>query len=122
MGKASLTIIGFKTARPTIDHEPGGWGWSAIGFLLMVFVAAMTLLWPYSWTFRRSAKDILRNYIEHDEPAALTAMQRDLALHLESNFEQNETKLNRLLMVFQVGAVMLALEVVMWLMELRGRR
>ena len=90
--------------------------------LLVVFAATIALLWPYSWKFRRSAKDILREYIEHDEPLELPAIQRDLALHLEANFKKNEEKLNRLLKVFQLGAVMLALEVVAWLMELRGRQ
>lgn len=121
LSAASISTA-FLGGQALADHEPGGWEWLAIVFLVVLFAAAITLLWPYTWVFRRSAKEMLRDYVEHERPLELAAMQRDLALHLESNFEKNEAKLNKLLTVFQVGAVMLALEVVAWLLELRGRR
>lgn len=111
----------FLGAEALANRTPGRWGWLAMVSFVAVFAAAIIVMWPYEWTFRRSPKAILSDYIEHDDALEMSAIQRDLAIHLEGHFERNERKLNRLLRVFEAGCGVLAVEVVAWLIELRRR-
>lgn len=121
LSAASISTA-FLGAQALADRSPGRWGWLAMVSFVAVVGASIAIMWPYEWTFRRSAKATLRDYIEHDQPLAMPAIQRDLALHLEDHYERNERKLNRLLRVFEAGCAVLALEVVAWLVELTRRR
>ncbi len=120
LSAASISTA-FLGASALKDRTPGRWGWIAIGSFVLVVVASILILNPYQWTFRRSPRAILGDYVDHEEPVDLVPMQRALAEHLEDNFKDNEVKLNRLYRVFQGGCGCLALEVVAWLIELQRR-
>lgn len=109
----------FLGAQALENGTPGRWAWLAMVAFVAVFGAAIIIMWPYEWIFRRSPKAILTDYVDHQEPLAVSAIQRDLAIHLEGHFESNERKLDKLLRVFEAGCGMLALEVVAWLVELQ---
>lgn len=94
------------------------WVWVAIALFVLTFVSAIVLLWPYSWVFRRSAKAILRDYVEGENPTDFIEMQRQLACYLEDNYEDNERRLKALFFVFQSACIVLSLEIVAWLIEL----
>lgn len=120
LSAASISTA-FLGAQALANRTPGRWGWLAMVSFVAVVGASIAIMWPYEWIFRRSPKALLSDYIEHDQPLALAAIHRDLAIHLEDHYERNQRKLNRLLRVFEVGCAVLALEVVAWLIELRRR-
>ncbi len=120
LSAASISTA-FLGAQALANRTPGQWGLLAMVSFVAVVGVSIAIMWPYEWIFRRSPKAILREYIDHNEPLVMPAIQRDLALHLEDHYDRNERKLNRLLRVFEAGCAVLALEVVAWLVELRRR-
>jgi hypothetical protein len=80
LSAASLSTA-FLGAQALKGSSIGGAAWSAIGSLSIIFAASLWILWPRSWVFHRSAREMLRQYVDHDQPFSLAHMQRDLSLH-----------------------------------------
>jgi hypothetical protein len=96
-------------------------GWEIAGIASFVALAALTVavLMPWhGWTFRLGARNLIRDYTEGPNPATADEMQRDLALHLDNHYERNEARMERLFWAFRIAAVLLAFEVVAWLIDL----
>lgn len=94
----------------------------AVGAFIGLALTVIAILWPwpkrFGWKFRLSARALIADYVESNNPASLEEMQRELALHLERHYDANERKLKVLFVLFQVGATLLGVEVVAWLIDL----
>jgi hypothetical protein len=92
--------------------------WVAIGAFIGVVIACMVILWPRrrAWPFGMSGTVIVEGYADKD--ASLGATQRALVGFLECNRVTIETKLDTLYRVFTVGAALLGVEVLCWLIDL----
>jgi hypothetical protein len=96
-------------------------GWEIAGIAAFIALAAMTIavLLPWSgWTFRLGARNLVRDYADGPDAATADEMQRDLALHLDGHYDRNEARMERLFWAFRIAAVLLAFEVVAWLIDL----
>jgi hypothetical protein len=99
----------------------GGFGWAAVGLFIAVVGLCLAILWPtQEWKFRPNARKLVRDYLDADPPASLAEMQRDLALHMENWSDKNIQKLRRLFLYFQAAALLLGVEVVVWMADLWG--
>jgi hypothetical protein len=100
-------------------------GGVAIGcFVLLGFVALM-VLWPRrDWEFSLAPDQYIATYLEPAEgdPLALHLIERDLALHMGRSAELNRRQLRTLTGVFRVGAVLLVVEVLAWVVALVVQR
>ena len=104
------------------DQKPTGWSWVAVGAFVAVGLLTIWILLPRrGWTFRMSARKLIREYVEGDKPADLPEMYRDLALHLENHFEANQKRLGQLFLRLRVASGILVGEIVLWLFVLAGR-
>jgi hypothetical protein len=95
--------------------------WELAGILSFIALAALTIavLLPWGgWTFRLGARNLIRDYADGPDAATPDEMQRDLALHLDSHYERNESKMEKLFWASRIGALLLAVEVVAWLVDL----
>ena len=92
--------------------------WVAIMAFIGVGIACMYILAPRwrAWPFGISAAKIVEGYANRD--ASLTATQRALVKYLERNRITVEAKLEGLHWIFMAGVVLLAVEVVCWLIDL----
>jgi hypothetical protein len=100
-------------------ERPRGLAWIPVLLFILVGVLAILILLPRrGWIFRLGARELIRDYVEADPPAALPEMQRDLALHLERHYQGNERRLRRLFWLFQAASALLVGEVVVWLLVL----
>jgi hypothetical protein len=62
------------------DQRPTGWSWVAVGAFVAVGLLTIWILLPRrGWTFRLSARKLIKEYVECDNPAELPEMYRDLA-------------------------------------------
>lgn len=112
----ATSFLGGLALQDTAVH---GLGWVAVGAFVGMALCSILILWPrWGWVFRLSADDLVRDWV--DERGTMDAMHRDLALYLERHYQANESKLGRLLILFQVAAVLLVVEVVAWLFVLGG--
>ena len=90
----------------------------AIAAFIGVVIACMYILWPRkkAWPFSVRSTVIVEDYANRD--ASLGATQRALVRYLDRNREIVEDKLETLYRVFTLGASLLGVEVLCWLIDL----
>lgn len=119
---AASIATSFLSGLAIRGHRLNAWGWSATLAFVGVGVLCLMILWPTRrWTFRMNAKKVIRDYIDGDPPAPLAEMHRDLALHMENWSQANSRKMRWLFYYFQAASLLLGLDVVLWIGNLRRR-
>lgn len=99
--------------------EPAAW--VAIGCFAWLGFAVLLVLWPRrDWEFSLAPDQFIATYLKpmDGEPLALHLIERDLALHMGRSAELNRRQLRILMTVFRVGAILLVVEVLAWVMAL----
>jgi hypothetical protein len=120
LGVASISTS-FLGGLALQDQKPIGSSWAAIAAFVAVGILTIWILLPrQGWTFRMSARSLIRDYVEAEQPADLSEMYRDLSLHLENHFEENQTRLDRLFWLLRLASILLVVEIVVWLFVLGG--
>lgn len=92
--------------------------WLAAGLFIAFGVRVGLLLWPQTWAFASNARQMVGQYIESDEPYALPAIHRELALHMQSSFLRNKGQLDERSKGLQHAGVLLLVETLGWVLEL----
>ncbi len=101
---------------------PAGLAWLAMGLFLAAAAAVAYILKPRDqWHFRSRPSVIIRSYVEDEPSAPLWAMHKQLAEHLEVDFDANEQNMKPLFRALQLANLALATEVVVWLVVLVRR-
>ena len=99
----------------------GGWDWVAISLLLIIGALTVALLWPYyNLTFRFDPEELLDTYVDTEQPAAMSDMQRQLALRIKADWRRNGRIVRRLRELFQVALVILLAEILAWMLSVAG--
>jgi len=101
--------------------------WESFGFAGFVAVLAISvwIIKPKSeaWTFRLDAKWILRDADEKSRESRSDVAQlqkRDLAEYMEVYYEENQTRIDKLVMLLQVSVILLVLEAAGFMFDLTG--
>jgi hypothetical protein len=118
---AAAITTSFFGGQAISDHRIHVAGWFAIGCFLGLSVAVIAILWPrHDWEFTLSPSRLIATYIEPGEepPVALAGIWRDLALHMGVSLARNRTQLRWVFIAFRIGAVLLAGEVIAWVIAL----
>ena len=93
----------------------------AIGCFVLLGFAVLLVLWPRrDWEFSLAPDQFIATYLEpgEGEPLALYLIERDLALHMGRSADLNRQQLRTLMTVFRVGAILLVIEVLAWVVAL----
>jgi hypothetical protein len=118
---ASL-VSSFLGSIAVQEGRPDVWSWLAIGlFLVAVGCVLYILRSRRDWYFRTAPSVIIGSYVEDDPPAPLWAMHKQLAEHLETDFNANQENMKPLFRALDVASLALAAEVVVWLAVLLQR-
>jgi hypothetical protein len=97
---------------------------STIGLAVAAFVAAalltIVILWPFSFRFSLSARDILAIVDARATTAPVTPEEahRELALRLEFNYDHNSPRIQALIWCFRGAILCLVMEVGAWIAAL----
>jgi hypothetical protein len=86
--------------------------------LFLLAVCVWIVLPTRGWSFVNSAAVLLASYVEADRPVALDEMRRSLALYMEQHWDRNQDLVNRRLTGLQVAAILLAVSIACWLVDL----
>ena len=70
------------------DRPRGLLAWLGVGSFVGLVALTLVMLLPFKWVFSLAARRIIGDYIEA-EPADLATTLRELALHLDNDFERN---------------------------------
>ena len=123
-GRAATLIFAASFASSLLGARAlgdgvGGWDWIALGLLVAIGALSVFLLWPYyNLSFRFDPPDLLARYVDVAEPPTMTAVHRELALRIDSDWHQNGRIVRRLREALQLALILLLLEIVAWLVSI----
>jgi hypothetical protein len=104
------------------DGDFSAWSWVAVGLFGGVAALTLVILWPWKdWEFVAGPRRLIATYVETDDPLPLHRIHRDLALHMEDSYDENEQRLEVLLLAFRGASLFLAAEVVAWVVDIATR-
>lgn len=92
--------------------------WLAMTSFGGVALASLAVLWPHEWEFTTNPQDVIRTYIETEEPAPIEEIHRDLSLHMRQSYLTNLRGREQLAIFFQIASGLLAAEVVLWIVAI----
>ena len=99
----------------------GPFGWAAIVAFVGSALSISLVLVPRTWVFHVGAQELLSDYLETAPAADINEILRSLAFYRDRRFRTNVRRLARLLTSLRAGSVLLAIEVLMWLLDFAWR-
>ncbi|MDP2291580.1 MAG: hypothetical protein Q8M22_10355 [Actinomycetota bacterium] len=85
-----------------------------VGFVTVVG-ATLVVLWPYSWTFHCGPKAMAAGYIE--QGYSIDDMLRDHSEELETFYDKNDLRLQKMYKALQLAVMGLGLEVLFLMLD-----
>jgi hypothetical protein len=122
---AAAITTSFFGGQTLAKHSISASAWIAIACFVLLGFAVLLVLWPRrDWEFSFAPDQFIATYLEPADgnPLALHLIERDLALHMGRSAELNRRQLRTLMGVFRVGAVLLVMEVLAWVVALLVQR
>ena len=93
--------------------------WIGVGLLFLVGALIVFMLWPYyNFTFRFDPGELLRSFVDRDEPATMDEMHRTLALRIKTDMANNWRIIQRIRVALQLSLIVLLLEILAWLVSI----
>ena len=79
---------------------------------------SLAILWPRKWEFTANPLGVIESYTESAESVRPEELHRDLSLDMQGSYLENRKGLKKLVVFFQVANVLLAVEVVLWIIAI----
>jgi hypothetical protein len=122
---AAAITTSFFGGQTLVKHSISPAAWIAIACFVLLGFSVLLVLWPRrDWEFSLAPDQFIATYLEpvEGEPLALHLVERDLALHMGRSAEQNRRQLRMLMGIFRIGAALLVVEVLAWVVALVVQR
>jgi hypothetical protein len=92
--------------------------WVAIAAFVGVAAAVLAILSPRrDWEFALHPALLIGDYVERTPPAPVP-LQRELALSIGVSITRNQRALDRMMTTFNIGSVLLAIEILAWVVSI----
>jgi hypothetical protein len=105
--------------QAALERGTTAFTWTAIGLFVVLGGAVIAILWPRNdWEYAVRPELLIANYVEHPEPLTISAIHRDLALHMDHSYLRNRGQLLRLVWLFRFASILLIVEVLAWVGDL----
>jgi hypothetical protein len=115
---AAAITSSFLGAQALRGGDFGLFAWLALAGFVSVAAASLTVLWPRAWEVSTSSRGVITTYVESAEPAPIEDLHQELSLHMHSSYLTNRRDLAKLVVLLQVASVLLAVEVVLWIIAI----
>lgn len=83
-----------------------------------VVASALAILWPREWRFALGATVLLEDWVDQERQGGVVAMRRFVAERIDQNWLANKKKLDSMFALFEVAAVALGAEVILWTIKI----
>jgi hypothetical protein len=93
-------------------------GWFAVAAFIVSGSLTILVLFPIDVTFSSGVRDVFA--LSNDAAEAGGSAEQHLALHLGAQYDENMPHIARWQRLFRAGAVVLLIEVLLWMIELGG--
>lgn len=115
---AAAVTTSFLGAQALGGRDPNLAVWFAMAGFAGVAGVSLAILWPHRWELTADPNDLIKTYIDADEPAQSGQLHRDLSLHMRRSYLKNRSGLRRLAFLFQFASGLLTLEVILWIIAI----
>jgi hypothetical protein len=116
---AAAIATSFLGGQALADRGFTAWSWVAVALFAAVGASALFILWPRKdWEFVAGPRRLLATYVETNQPLPLEQIRRDVALHMENSYDENAERLQMLIIGLRWGSVLLAGEVIAWVVAI----
>ena len=120
LSAAAITSSLFAT-QVQRKGSPGCLTWDALAAFIVVAIASLAVLWPWhGWRFSNNVQKLLSVWVD-EEDASPDVMRREVAEFNQGAYTDNQALLGKLYTAFQVASAALAIEVVLWMIDLGTR-
>lgn len=117
---ASSIVTGFIGNFQAVA-SPGLAFWLALAAYGGVVLLAVVILWPArGWRLGPDTKRVLEDYLDRDDFASQPELHRALAIHMDGWYARNQRRLDLRLRLFVAASILLLVEVVALVVEVRG--
>jgi hypothetical protein len=117
LSTAAITTS-FLGAQALGVGDPGPFAWLALADFAGVAAASLAILWPRKWQIATNSRDVIETYIESAEPVSTEDLYRELSLHMRGGWVENRKGEAKLIVFFQAGSVLLAVELALWIIAI----
>ena len=118
---AAAITTSFLGAQALSDGGPSVITWLALASFVSLAIAALAILWPHRLEFTASPANVIKSYIETEEPLSVAEIQRDLSLHMHSSYAENLAHQQQLASRFRLAGLLLTVEVILWIVDLASK-
>jgi len=115
---AGAVTTSFLGAQALASGSSNPFSWLALISFVAVAATSLAVLWPRNWDAAANPRDVIKGYIESPEPVSIEELHRELALYMRGSYLDNREGLRRLIVLFQVASVLLAVEVSLWIITI----
>jgi hypothetical protein len=92
--------------------------WIAIAAFVGLAAAVLKILWPRrDWEFAIHPALLIGDYVERTPPTP-APLRRELALSMGASVTRNRRALDRMMTTFNIGSVLLAIEILAWVVSI----
>jgi len=115
---AAAVTTSFLGAQALQGGSSSLFSWLALMSFLGASAASLAILWPRRWEVTVSPQDVIVTYIESTERASVEDLHRELSLHMHDSYLDNLEDQEKLVVFLQIASVLLAVEVVLWIIAI----
>lgn len=112
---AAAVTTSFLGAQALRSDGSSFCSWLALACFVVVAATSLAILWPRSWEFTASPREVLERCVESAETFQSADLHRDLSLHMDDGYLVNHQGLKELALLFQMASGFLTFEVVLWI-------
>lgn len=112
---AAAVMTSFLGAQALHAGPEGPAVWLALACFAGLSGSVLAMLLPNRAEFAADPKHVVAAYIEIDRPLSMPEIHRELALHMEYSYADNNIMLKRLAAAFRLACALTAAEVVLWI-------
>jgi hypothetical protein len=111
----ATSLLGAQSLSNGVD----AFDWVALAVFFAIAVLVVFLVWPYQhYRFRFDPNDLLRRFVDSEQPTSFSAMHRELAVQAELDRAKNWRTIQRLLVGLQAALLLLLVEIAAWLIAI----
>ena len=115
---ASVVTTSFLGAQALHSGDWSAFSWLALAGFVGVAAVSIAIFWPRKWEVTADPRGVIETCIESAEPTSIGDLHRELSLHMYGSYLENHEDLEKLVVFLQVASVLLAVEVLLWIVAI----
>ncbi|TDW22671.1 hypothetical protein [Kribbella kalugense] len=109
IASVSASVAGGLSTTKAASPRGSGWAYGAGGCLALIIAITLLIAWPRKVVFNQNGAKIIR-WIDLGTPDIQTRAQRNLAIYMQRQYNNNELLLDRMLRGLQIDIILLAVQ------------